>query len=685
MTMAAALYRFLNNIIWAASIALMLASLVHSLSFDLPSISPNDANTRIKLEGDASITTQGIQLTPYERDLVLSFKTGRATYIEPLHLWDRASGDLADFTTHFTFIIDSESDSIYADGLAFFLAGFSTPLNRTFTRGGGLALMHEFGPELSPDPFVAAVFDTYSHPMHRPMTNVSINIRSMLKPVNITPWFNNITQAVENKASITYNATSKILQVVFTGFWNGQYLTDNLSYKVDLRNCSLPEFVSFGFSGATGNGFEKNNVISWQFHSTSLKKKNELLERQVIGLSIGVSVLVAMLGLTIYSRFKKTREAEGYKHIILGQDMDTEFEKESSGAKKFPYSELARATNSFAEEQKLGEGGFGGVYRGFLRSLNLDVAVKRVSSGSKQGIKEYASEVKIISRLRNRNLVPLHGWCHEKGELLLVYEFMPEGSLDSHLFKKTSPLNWGIRYGIAQGLASALLYLHEGWEKCVLHRDIKSSNVLLDSSFNARLGDFGLAKLVDHQMAPEKTLSGGTPGYIAPECHFTFKTSKESDVYSFGIVALEIVCGQRAIIANESGVKRLVEWVWDLYGTGRLLEGADPKLCGSFEGQEMERLMIIGLWCAHPDSNNRPKMSQVVHCLKFQVQLPILPSKMPKPIYSTPPTLSSFGIEDGEKQQFGYHKISNFNTSLLRFISSSGSLLEIKNFFTMYV
>ncbi|XP_019169323.1 PREDICTED: L-type lectin-domain containing receptor kinase IX.1-like [Ipomoea nil] len=545
--------------------------------------------------------------------------------------------------------------------------------------------MNEFIPK-SPDPFVAVVFDTYSHPHHRPMTNVSINIRSMLKPVNITPWFNNITQAVENNASITYNASSKILQVVFTGFWNDQYLTDSLRYEVDLRDW-LPEFVSIGFSGATGGRFEKNNVRSWQFHSTSLKKKKNELEGQiVIGLSIGVPVLVAMLALTIYSRFKKTRGPEGQKHIILGRAMDSEFEKAGSGAKKFPYSELESATNSFAEGQKLGEGGFGGVYRGFLRSLNLDVAVKRVSSGSKQGIKEYASEVKIISRLRHRNLVPLHGWCHEKGELLLVYEFMPEGSLDSHLFKKTSPLNWGIRYGIAQGLASALLYLHEGWEKCVLHRDIKSSNVLLDSSFKARLGDFGLAKLVDHEMAPEKTLSGGTPGYIAPECHYTFKTSKESDVYSFGIVALEIACGQRAIIANESGVKRLVEWVWDLYGTGRLLEGADPKLCGSFEGQEMERLMIIGLWCAHPDNTNRPKMSQVVHCLKFQVQLPILPSKMPKPIYSTPPpdTFSSFGVEDGEKQHFGYHKILGFNTSLSRFITSSSPLLEIKNYFTTY-
>ncbi|XP_019168939.1 PREDICTED: bark agglutinin I polypeptide A-like [Ipomoea nil] len=142
----------------------------------------------------------------------------------------RASGDLADFTTTFTFIIDSEGNSTYADGLAFFLADFSTPLNRTLTRGGGLALMNEFIPK-SPDPFVAVVFDTYSHPHHRPMTNVSINIRSVVKPVNITPWFNNVTQGVENNASITYNATSKILQVVFTGFWNGQHLTDSLAMR----------------------------------------------------------------------------------------------------------------------------------------------------------------------------------------------------------------------------------------------------------------------------------------------------------------------------------------------------------------------------------------------------------------------------------------------------------------------
>nr|GME09770.1 L-type lectin-domain containing receptor kinase IX.1-like [Ipomoea batatas] len=477
---------------------LQFPSLVCSLSFDLPSFGPKDTNAKIIVEGDAYITDQGIQLTPNERQLDRKDKSGRAKYVDSLHLWDKASGDLADFTTHFTFNIDSDGSFEYADGLAFFLANFSAPFNKTLTHGGGLGLMNWTEPT-STDPFVAVVFDTYSNQDNQPRTNVSINIKSMLSPANITTWFNDIPRGKDNNASITYDATSKILQVVFTGFWNNQSMTDSLSSEIDLTKY-LPEFVSVGFSAATGWLFEKNTISSWRFNSTSLS-----------------SPVVALLALPIiYTCLKKMGAEKRNNHdiIILGQAMDSEFQMVSSGPKKFSYTELETATNNFAEEHKLGEGGFGGVYRGFLNSLNLDVAVKRVSSGSKQGIKEYAAEVKIISRLRHRNLVPLHGWCHDKGELLLVYEYMLEGSLDSHLFKRKSPLNWDLRYKIAQGLASALSYLHEEWEQCVLHRDIKSSNVLLDSDFNARLGDFGLAWLVDHGNVAEKTISGGTPGYL---------------------------------------------------------------------------------------------------------------------------------------------------------------------------
>nr|GMC74896.1 L-type lectin-domain containing receptor kinase IX.1-like [Ipomoea batatas] len=652
---------------------LVLPSLVCSLSFDLPSISPKDTNVHIYVEGDATITSQGIQLTPYERKLALTNKSGRATYVESLHLWDKASGDISDFTTHFTFTIDSDGNPNYADGLAFFLANFSAPINGTLTDGGGIGLMNETL-AIALDPFVAVVFDTFSYQENRSRTNVSINVKSMVNPVNIKPWFNNVTQGMDNNASITYSASSKVLQVVFTGFWNGEIMTESLSYQVDLREY-LPEFVSVGFSASTGMLFEKNGIRSWKFNSTSLRSAKEKNKKgiEVLGLSICVPVLVAvLLALAIFiiclkkTRAEITGNSNNREIILLGQAMDTEFQMASTGPKKFSYTELKTATNSFSEEHnKLGEGGFGGVYKGFLKSLNLDVAVKRVSSGSKQGVNEYASEVKIISRLRHRNLVPLHGWCHEKGELLLVYEYMPQGSLESHLFKGKSVLDWGFRYRIVQGLASALFYLHEEWEKCVLHRDIKSSNVLLDSSFNAKLGDFGLAWLVDHENAPQKTIAGGTPGYVAPECIFTFKTSKESDVYSFGIVALEIATGQRAIIVNQpEGVKTLVEWVWDLYGTGKLMKAVDPKLCGNFDEQEMKQLMMVGLWCAHPDSTCRPKISQALHCLKFLVQLPTLPPKMPKPVYSTSFSRGHWQILEG-------HRSSSNNSCPSRFTSSS--------------
>ncbi|GLT76239.1 hypothetical protein SLA2020_479100 [Shorea laevis] len=310
--------------------------------------------------------------------------------------------------------------------------------------------------------------------------------------------------------------------------------------------------------------------------------------------------------------------------------MDEEFQR-GTGPKKFSFNELARATNNFNDVDKLGQGGFGGVYRGFLTDSNSFVAVKRVSKGSKQGIKEYASEVKIISRLRHKNLVQLIGWCHEKGELLLVYEFMPNTSLDSHLFTEESLLIWEMRYKVAQGLASALLYLHEEWEECVVHRDIKSSNVMLDSNFNAKLGDFGLARLVDHLKGSQTTVLAGTMGYMAPECMTTGKASKESDVYSFGIVALEIACGRKPIKPNapEDEIV-LVEWVWKLYGIGNVLKAADPRLGGDFDEQQMERLMIVGLWCAHPNHNLRPSIRQTIHVLNFEAPLHVLPSNMPE-------------------------------------------------------
>jgi serine/threonine protein kinase len=263
------------------------------------------------------------------------------------------------------------------------------------------------------------------------------------------------------------------------------------------------------------------------------------------------------------------------------------------------------ATKNFALDRKLGEGGFGAVYQGFLKDQNLKVAIKRVAKGSTQGRKEYISEVNIISRLRHRNLVQLVGWCHEQGELLLMYEFLPNRSLDTHLYNNGKILTWPLWSKITISIASALLYLHEEWEQCVVNCDVKPSNVMLDSAFNAKLGDFGLARLVDHDRGSQTTVLAGTMGYLAPECAMTGKASKESDVYSFGILALEITCGRRPVVAKEDEDKiKLDQWVWDLYGRNEILNAVDGRLDGSFDECEAVCLMVVGLWCAHPDYNS---------------------------------------------------------------------------------
>ncbi|XP_045821780.1 L-type lectin-domain containing receptor kinase IX.1-like [Trifolium pratense] len=333
----------------------------------------------------------------------------------------------------------------------------------------------------------------------------------------------------------------------------------------------------------------------------------------------------------IYFLWKKNKgkEEEPNSETVSDQNMDEEFQM-GAGPKKICYQELLNATNNFEEKLKLGQGGFGGVYKGYFKDTNSVAAIKRISANSRQGIKQYSAEVKIISQLRHRNLVKLNGWCHKKNEFILIYEYMPNGSLDFHLFLGGSILSWHLRYNIALGLASALFYLQEELEKCVIHRDIKSSNIMLDSNFNTKLGDFGLARLMDHEKESETTIVAGTRGYLAPEYMDTGKARKESDIFSFGVVLLEIACGKKAIHHQElKGEVSLVEWVWELYGLKNVIAAADPKLYGQFNAKEMECLLVVGLWCANPNNTSRPSINKVIKVLNFESPLPILPQNMP--------------------------------------------------------
>ncbi|KAH9657449.1 hypothetical protein KPL70_023087 [Citrus sinensis] len=648
------------------SFCLTIIPLASALTFNYTSFSPQ-YDDNITYERAYPDSNRVIQL-PANRETA-----GRATYNQSMRLWDKATGNLTDFTTHFSFVIDSGNRSYYADGLAFFLApqGSKIPTNKG---GGSFGLTKDNEPLNSSIPFVAVEFDVYVNSWDPTFSHVGIDINSVQSKKNVY-WSSDVKSGRRNEAWISYNSSTHNLSVAFTGFRNNLVVMQGLDYQVDLRQ-HLPEFVTFGFSMATGVDFAIFSIYSWEFNSTL-----------VVGLSLGGGVLVGGLVLIIWLAGigRKRKEGDQEDNQGFSEYIDDEFER-GAGPKRFPYKDLALATNDFNDDQKLGQGGFGGVYKGFLRETNSYIAVKRVSQGSKQGIKEYASEVKIISRLRHRNLVQLLGWCHEKKELLLVYEFMPNGSLDSHLFKENSLLTWEFRYKIAQDLASGLLYLQEEWEQCVVHRDIKSSNIMLDSNFNAKIGDFGLARLVEHAKGSQTTVLAGTMGYMAPECATTGKASKESDVYSFGIVALEIACGRKPINPKApQGQVSLLQWVWDLYGNGRLLEAVDPRLCRDFDGQQIERLMIVGLWCAHPDENLRPSIRQVIHVLNFEAPLPALPPKMPVPTYLSPPvnmlTIYSTDSNEGQNQRssssYSYNTITSQSTSS-SVASSSAALLNTR-------
>jgi hypothetical protein len=626
------------------------------LSFNYTDFSQSN-NETITMTGNATILGSFIRLTPNEVD-----NWARVTYSDTMQLWNMSTREVMNFTTNFSFIISSEGKESYSDGIMFFLASPDfPPPNPTDGSGLGLLSSNQMSDSafLATNKFVAVEFDTFPNVRWDPpdpvREHVGININSMTSR-NSTAWYSIIKENRTYSSSISYDPTTLNLSVSFTGFNSTNDtvpIKQHLSYIVDLRE-HLPERVNFGFTAGTGLISELHILCSWSFESPVLinkspqpqpnKNENGSKAKLVVGLSVGGCVLIMGLGMVWLMKRKKRARGRGDEDLSFDLSMDDEFER-GTGPKKFSYKELVRATNNFAEENKLGEGGFGGVYKGFLREMNSYVAVKRVSRGSNQGVKEYASEVKSISRLRHRNLVQLIGWCHENKDLLLVYEFMSNGSLDSHLFKGKSLLTWAMRYNIAQGLASALLYLHEEWEQCVLHRDIKSSNIMLDANFNAKLGDFGLARMVEHAKGSQTTALAGTMGYMAPECVISGRVSKESDIYSFGIVALEIACGRKAIEvkAKEDEIS-LVNWVSELYGRGELLDAADSRLCGDFDEQQMERLMIVGLWCAHPDYSLRPSIRKAINVLDFEASLPVdLGTKMSVPTYAAPSgTASTF-------------------------------------------
>ncbi|XP_010026583.2 L-type lectin-domain containing receptor kinase IX.1 [Eucalyptus grandis] len=605
----------------------------YSLSFNISRF--DGKATDMVYEGDArlDVGTRTVDFT----SATYYCHVGRAFYAEKLRLWDSATRRLTDFSTRFSFTIDTQNRSHYGAGLAFFLApvGFQIPVN---SDGGFLGLFNTTYRDSSLNRIVAVEFDPYvNSDWDPPYEHVGININSIASVVTAA-WNASFHSADTADTWVVYNSETKNLSVS----WIYQttpnpHETTSISYQIDLTTV-LPEEVMIGFSAATSYYVERHQLESWSF-SSNLEVEEQQGNAKRTKLVVGLAVLLGVLlcGIVVISAIlrKRKRRSEGSETANL-MSINGELER-GAGPRRFTYADLVSATNNFDEERKLGQGGFGAVYKGYPVGLDAAVAVKRISRGSEQGKKEFITEVKVISSLRHRNLVQLIGWCHEANEFILVYEFMPNGSLDRHLFGKKRILGWAARLKISVGLASALLYLHEEWEQCVVHRDIKSSNVMLDSGFNVKLGDFGLARLMDHELGPQTTGLAGTFGYLAPEYVSTGRASKESDVYSFGVVAIEIATGRRAVDPMEqSSHVSLVGWVWDLYGRGQVIEAMDDKLQVDFDQNQVERLLVVGLWCAHPDRSLRPTVRQALQVLNFEAAVPVLPNKLPVAVYNTP-------------------------------------------------
>ncbi|CAI0471237.1 unnamed protein product [Linum tenue] len=288
----------------------------------------------------------------------------------------------------------------------------------------------------------------------------------------------------------------------------------------------------------------------------------------------------------------------------------------------FSYNTLRSATLNFHPANKIGGGGFGVVYKGTLRDGTTQVAIKTLSAESKQGTDEFKAEIRLIANTRHPNLVQLIGCCVEDGHRILVYEYLENNSLDLAGSKgKHRAMDWPTRVAICLGTATGLAFLHEEVEPSIVHRDIKASNILLDANLQPKIGDFGLAKLFPDNVTHVSTRVAGTMGYLAPEYAQLGKLTKKADVYSYGVLLLEIVSGRsssKAAFGEELLV--LVEWAWKMQNEERLLELVDPELT-NYPEHEVLRFTKVALFCTQLAASQRPTMLQVVEMLSKNVHL----------------------------------------------------------------
>ncbi|XVE72176.1 hypothetical protein DITRI_Ditri11bG0017700 [Diplodiscus trichospermus] len=603
----------------------------------------------------ATISNDALQVTPDSiGNFSLGERSGRIFLNQTFKLWDGDSEEtaistVASFNTSFLINVFRVNSTVPGEGVAFLIA--PDLILPPGSSGQYLGLTNSSTDGLSSNNLVAIELDTFKQDFDPDDNHIGLNINSVHSNKTV-PLSEFGIQIAPNGTKfhvvwIQYDGKNKSMQVYMAEQEDVSSPTPSKPSKpvlsADLDLSSLVKQHSYlGFSASTGSHVQLNCVLRWNLTIEMLPDGKKGKNRGLIGLAIGVPLLVLFLlgigGLTYYW-YKKWKARSDPN--ILGA-----LKSLPGTPREFRFRDLKKATNNFDDKHKLGEGGFGVVYKGLLQNENLQIAVKKFSRDIK-GKDDFLAELTIINRLRHKHLVRLLGWCHKNSMLLLVYDYMLNGSLDTHIFcgPEKATLNWNLRYKIISGVASALHYLHNEYDQKVVHRDLKASNILLDSNFNARLGDFGLARALENEKTSYAELEGvpGTMGYIAPECFHTARATTESDVYAFGAVLLEVVCGQRPW-TKIGEFQLLVDWIWWLHRERRILDAVDERLGNDYVAEEAERLLLLGLACSHPIASERPKTQAILQIISGSMAVPHVPPLKPAFVWPSMPGPGSFSI-----------------------------------------
>ncbi|KAG2310360.1 hypothetical protein Bca52824_021917 [Brassica carinata] len=575
--------------------------------------------------------------------------TGTAFYNKPVRLLETSgnSTTVASFSTSFVFVIIPTSTSNGGFGFTFTLS--PTPDRPAADAAQFLGLLNRDNDGKLTNHVFAVEFDTvqgFEDVSDRSGNHIGLNFNSLKSNYQEPVVYYDSDESDRKEdfllqsgdpihALLDYDGPTQTLNfTVYPARLKSKPLRPLISQRVPNLLQIVQEEMYVGFTAATGRDESSAHyVMGWSFSSGVDRPlaqplnlsdlptpppniaKNTGYDPQVLALIVALSgVTLILLGLLFFFLMYK-------KRLQRGEILE---DWEINHPHRLRYKDLYAATDGFNANRIIGTGGFGTVYRGSFSSSSVDqIAVKKITPNSMQGVREFVAEIESLGRLRHKNLVNLQGWCKHKNDLLLIYDYIPNGSLDSLLYTRPrqsgAVLSWNPRFQIAKGVASGLLYLHEEWEKIVIHRDVKPSNVLIDDNMNPRLGDFGLARLYERETLSRTTVIVGTIGYMAPELTRNGKSSTASDVFAFGVLLLEIVSGRRP---TDSGTFFLADWVMELRETGDILPAVDPRLGSGYDSSEAKLALSVGLLCCHQRPASRPSMRMVIRYLNGEEDIP---------------------------------------------------------------